>query len=69
MDDSTSEERYEYLGDAEGAAGGASRFSDDEDDGLENLRELDLRELARRVLAEAEADLPMWGPVKDTPRR
>jgi hypothetical protein len=64
MDGSTSEGRYEYPGDIDAAAGGASDFLDDEDDSapeaskdLKNLRALDLRELARRAFAEAEADL------------
>jgi hypothetical protein len=73
MDDSTPQDRHEYLGDADGAAGGASVFLDGDtlggDEDLSNLRELDLRDLVRRVLADVEANLPYWGPVKGWPRR
>jgi hypothetical protein len=75
MDDSTPQDRHEYLGDVDGAAGGASEFFGDDEgtprggEDLSNLRELDLRDLVRRALAEVEVNLPAWEPGGDTPRR
>ena len=75
MHDNTPQDRYEYLGDADGAAGGASSFFEDVDEAEpENsqhldLRELSLEELVRMALAEAEAALPAWKTVEGAWRR
>jgi len=69
MDDSTPQG---YPGEADAAAGNAPIDFVQEDrwhKGLKDLRTLDLRDLAERVLEEAKADLWAWGPLGGSPRR